>query len=136
MTMFTSYDDDGRVISSGRALNAEEQVPEVGGVFRGAQFDGDEFYFPGGAPMPRPDAPTITFSAAEVIADGEASITLDGVPVGAKVIMGGAELIADGTEIHLSTDLIGANRVIVDAFPAKRWQGTFNGVAAVNAPAP
>ena len=136
MKTFTKYDAAGMVVSKGRAENPQESIPEGGGVFEGAEFDGDEFYFLDHVPTRRPAPPAIEFSAAEVIADGETTIAMTGVPLGAKVIFGGGEIVAGGGAIDLDTDLIGANRVIVEAFPAKRWIGTFNAVAAVNAPAP
>lgn len=130
MTIFTSYDDDGRIISTGRALNPEEQVSETGGVFIGAIFDGDQFYFLAGVPTARPDAPACEFSAASVVADGETTIMLSGVPAGATVRLGEATIIADGDPIELSTDLIGENKVIVSNFPAKEWSGLFYGTAS------
>jgi hypothetical protein len=136
MSMFCSYDDAGKVITNGRGTNPQEQAPEQGGVYEGAQFDGDEFYFVDHVPTRRPAPPAIELSATEVVADGEATIELTGVPPGAKIIFGGHEVVAEGLDITLSTDLIGANRIIVEAWPAKRWTGTFNGVAAINAPAP
>jgi hypothetical protein len=127
---YSSYDDDGRIIATGRCSNPEEQVPETGGVFIGAVFDGDLYYFSGGMPTLRPEAPAVALSAATVVADGETTVILSGVPAGAKVRMGDAELTADGTDIALSTDLIGENKVMVDAFPAKPWRGIFNGTTA------
>jgi len=127
---YSSYDDDGRIIATGRCSNPEEQVAESGGVFVGAVFDGDLFYFVGGAPTERPNAPAVTLSADTVVADGIATIMLDGVPAGATVRMGDAELTSDGTPIALSTDLVGENKVIVDAFPARTWQGMFSGTAS------
>lgn len=127
--MFTSYDDAGRVVSTGRAVNAEEQVPETGGVFMGAIFDGDRFWFPDGAPTPRPPSPEITLSASSVVADGAATVDLLGVPAGARVAMGGAILTAEGGPIQLSTNAVGQNRIVVDAFPAKVWTGNLDGTA-------
>ena len=126
---FTSYDDDGRIVATGRAVNPHEQAMESGGVFVGAVFDGDRFYFLNGVPTPRPDAPAITLSAASIPANGTSTILLQGVPAGAKVIFGGQELIANGDDIELTTLLVGVNRVMVDAFPAKMWTGTFDGAA-------
>jgi len=127
--MFTSYDDSGRIISVGRAMNYDEQVPETGGIFVGAIFDGDTFYFKDGKPEPRPEPSDIKFSADSVPADGESTIELLGVPAGAQVYFGGQVLVADGSPIELSTNMAGGNRVVVDAFPVKLWTGWFNGAA-------
>ena len=129
VTLFTSYDEDGRVISAGRASNPHEQAAETGGVFIGAQVEGDLVWFDDGAPVPRPPAPDCALSAPAVLADGVAVVELTGVPAGARVDFGGQAVLADGDPIALSTDMPGTNRVSVDAFPAQRWEGAFNGIA-------
>jgi len=128
-TLFTSYDDSGRIISAGRASNPHEQVPETGGVFIGAQFDGDLFWFDAGLPQPRPEAPAIRLSADSVTADGVAVIELLGVPTHARVDFGGQVVTADGGPIELTTNMVGWNTVSVEAFPAQRWTGGFRGTA-------
>ena len=130
--MFTSYDDDGRVVATGRASNPEEQVSEVGGYVTGIIYDGDQFYFDplnSYAPTARPAAPSISFSSPFVPADGTTEILLQGVPAGATVRLGDQEAVADGNDIPLTTTLAGINKVIVDAFPAQLWIGTFDGTA-------
>lgn len=130
--MFTSYDDDGRIVSTGRASNPEEQVSEVGGYVTGIIYDGDQWYFDplnSFAATLRPAAPSITFSAASIPADGSTETQLQGVPAGAKVRLGDQEVIADGNDIPLTTTLVGQNRVFVDAFPAQLWVGSFDATA-------
>lgn len=130
--MFTSYDDDGRIVSTGRASNPEEQIPEVGGYVTGIIYDGDVYYFDplnSYAATLRPDAPSITMSPASIPADGVTELQLQGVPAGASVRLGDQEVIADGNDIPITTTLAGINKVIVDAFPAKLWIGTFDATA-------
>ena len=129
-TLFTSYDGAGRVISSGRVSNPEEQTSETGGVFLGAIFDGALFWFDGGVPKLRPDAPDVSMSAAAVLADGKTSIELWGVPIGAKVANGQEIGVADGGVVFVSTNYVGWNRITIDAFPAKLWSGGFYGLAS------
>lgn len=129
-SLFTSYDDDGRIVSTGSVINPAEQIPDAGGVVEGIIYDGELWYFDNHVATLRPDAPACSFSTNNIAADGVATVTLSGAPVGALVQLGDDSIIADGGDIQLSTDLIGLNRVIVDAFPAKRWTGEFNGTAA------
>jgi hypothetical protein len=129
---FTSYDDEGRVISVGRCSNPEEQSGDVGGFIIGEWVNGDEFYFDpsnGYKKTARPSAPAISLSASTVVANGRATLSLRGVPTGALVKLGEESLIADGDIILLSTQLVGQNSVIVESFPNKRWTGEFNGTA-------
>ena len=124
---YTRYDETGRITGTGKAVNAAEQ--NGGLVFVGAEFDGNEYWMDTGVPTLRPDAPEVTVSAASVAADGEAAILLLGLPAGARVWLDGAEHIAEGGDIELTTNLVGENIVIIDPFPAKSCEVSFLGTA-------
>lgn len=102
-------------------------------VPRGTPFDDESHYVDLTGPLPaltwRPEAPAVSLSATEVVADGEAEILLTNVPAGATVTIGATSIVADGDDIAITTDLPGINRVTVDSFPAQLWTETFLGTA-------
>ena len=99
-------------------------------VYRGT-FDPKTHYMSGGSPVERP-APGVECSLADILADGEDTAELSGLPVPCVARISGptgfSELSVPHGVLLFSASVPGAYRVQIEAFPFLDWEVTINAV--------
>lgn len=132
MPLFVEYQEDGRIIATTLSSDANAQMPDGSGVLRvDDETVGINTHYVENDALAQKQPFPFTINTTEIVADGNDTATISGVPVGTQVEWhdGQIDIVNDGV-VELATDLPRTYTLRFTAVPYLDQEVTIEAVAA------